>query len=278
MAEQSIVRQFVYGDARRAGPRPWWRWARWALSPLMAIVLLAAWHAVTTSGAVKPFIIPAPAAVVDTFRRVLLNGSLLYHASVTLGEVAVGLALGLAVATSLGYLLAKVPLAERLLAPYIVALQAVPIVAIAPLFIIWFGAGAPSKIITCALIVFFPMLINTIVGVRQVEPDLRDLMASLNATRWQTFWLLEAPAAMPVLLGGLKVSATLSVIGAVVGEFVGASAGLGFLINLARGTYDTPLVYVAVFTLTVMALTLYGMVDLLEKRLLAWQRNGRAGW
>lgn len=273
MAEQSVIRQFVSTEKDRAGASPRWLVARWALSPLLAMALLLSWHLVTTSGMVKPFVIPLPAEVFAAAGEALADGSLVYHASVTLGEVLVGLALGLAVAISLGYLLAKAPLVEQLLAPYVVALQAVPIVAIAPLFIIWFGSGAPSKIITCALIVFFPMLINTVVGVRQVEPDLRDLMASLDATRWQTFWLLEVPAAMPVLLGGLKVSATLSVIGAVVGEFVGASAGLGFLINLARSTYDTPLVFVAVCTLTVMALALYGLVDGLEKRLLAWQRR-----
>ncbi len=278
MAEQSIVRQFVRAVERQQGVAPRQRWLRWALSPLLATALLLAWHLVTASGVVQPFVIPAPAAVFATFGEALADGSLLYHARVTLGEVLAGLALGLAAAVSLGYLLAKAPLVERLLAPYIVALQAVPIVAIAPLFIIWFGSGAPSKVITCALIVFFPMLINTVVGVRQVEPDLRDLMASLDATRWQTFRYLEVPAAMPVLLGGLKVSATLSVIGAVVGEFVGANAGLGFLINLARSTYDTPLVFVAVFTLTVMALAMYGAVDWLEKRLLAWQRNGYSGW
>lgn len=273
MAEQTIVRQFVRADATPQAGRSRLRWARWAVSPLLAVALLLVWHAVTASGAVKPFIIPPPAAVFEALGAALANGSLLYHAQVTLGEVLIGLALGLTTAVSLGYLLAKAPLVERLLAPYIVGLQAVPIVAIAPLFIIWFGSGAPSKVITCALIVFFPMLINTVVGVRQVEPDLRDLMASLDATRWQTFRLLEVPAAMPVLLGGLKVSATLSVIGAVVGEFVGASAGLGFLINLARSTYDTPLVFVAVFTLTIMALSLYGLVDWLEKRLLAWQQR-----
>jgi NitT/TauT family transport system permease protein len=274
MAEQSVIREFVRaGSLPRSAPS--WRWLRWLLSPLVALLILLIWHGVTTVGAVPEFILPAPGTVLQTLVEVLGDGSLLRHAQVTLGEVILGLVLGLAVAISLGYLLAKSYLIERLLAPYIVALQAVPIVAIAPILIIWLGSGTSSKVITGALIVFFPMLINTIVGVRQVEPDLGDLMNSLGASRWQTFWLLEVPAALPVLLGGLKVSATLAVIGAVVGEFVGASAGLGFLINVARSVYDTTLVYVAVFALTLMALTLYGLVDLLEGRLLAWQRAGR---
>jgi NitT/TauT family transport system permease protein len=162
---------------------------------------------------------------------------------------------------------------ERLLAPYIVASQSVPIVAVAPLLVIWFGPGVLSKVLVCALIVFFPILINTIVGVRAVPEDLYSLMRTLQATRWQMFRLLELPAALPVILGGMRIGATLSVIGAVVGEFVGSDRGLGFLINVGRGQYDTALVFVAVFSLVVMALGLYGAVVLIERRLLSWQQR-----
>jgi NitT/TauT family transport system permease protein len=152
-----------------------------------------------------------------------------------------------------------------------VASQSVPIVALAPLLVIWFGTGQLSKVLVCALTIFFPMLVNTIVGIRSVEPDLIDLMRSLRATRWQMFTLLEVPSALPVLLGGLKVAVTLSVIGAVVGEFVAADRGLGFLINVARGNFDTALMFVALFTLVNIALILYLSVVLLE-HLLRWQR------
>ena len=154
---------------------------------------------------------------------------------------------------------------ETVLQPFLVASQAVPIVAIAPLLVIWFGPGIFSKILICALIVFFPVLVNTVVGLREVPDNLRDLMRSLDATTWQTLRLLEIPAALPVLLGGLRVGAALSVIGAVVGELVGADRGLGFLINVGRGQYDTALVFVGVFTLIILALSLYGLVLLLEK-------------
>jgi NitT/TauT family transport system permease protein len=150
----------------------------------------------------------------------------------------------------------------------------VPVVAIAPLLVIWFGPGRLSKVLISALIVFFPVLVNVIVGVRAVPEDLRDLMRSLRATRGQIFLKLELPAAMPVLLGGLKVGATLSVIGAVVGEFVGADEGLGFLINVGRGIFDTRLVFVAVFVLIALALTLYGIVSLIEWRVLSWREGG----
>jgi NitT/TauT family transport system permease protein len=169
--------------------------------------------------------------------------------------------------------LAKSPAVERLLSPYVVASQAVPIVAIAPLLVIWFGPGLLSKVLITALIVFFPVLINTVVGLHSVPDDLRDLMRSLQATRWQTFTLLEAPAALPIFLGGLRIGATLAVIGAVVGEFVGADRGLGFLVNVARNQYDTALVFVAVLTLVALALGLYGTVVLVERRLLAWQQR-----
>jgi NitT/TauT family transport system permease protein len=123
------------------------------------------------------------------------------------------------------------------------------------------------------LIVFFPILVNIIIGMRAVSRDLYDLMRSFQATRWQTLRYLEIPAAMPVFLGGLRIGATLAVIGAVVGEFVGSDRGLGFLINVGRGMYDTSLVFVAVFTLVAMALIIYVLVSSLERRLLSWQRR-----
>jgi NitT/TauT family transport system permease protein len=145
------------------------------------------------------------------------------------------------------------------------------VVAIAPLLVIWLGPGVLSKVVVCALIVFFPLLINAVVGLRSVPAELRDLLRSLQASRWQTFVKLEAPAALPVLLGGLKIGATLAVIGAVVGELVGADRGLGFLVNVGRGQYDTALVFVAVGALVTLALGLYGGVALLERILLRWK-------
>lgn len=239
--------------------------------PFVLASFTALWQGVVWLGDYPAFVLPAPIDVITTFKRVLVDGTLWHHTQATLTEVFIGLLLGGTVAIFLGYILAKNKFLEHLLAPYIVASQSVPVVAIAPLLIIWFGSGYTSKILVCALLVFFPMLINTIVGMRSVETDLRDLMRSLQASRWQLFTMLEVPAALPVLLGGLKVSVTLSVIGAVVGEFVGADAGLGFLINQARGLFNTPLVFVAILTLVIIALSLYGIVSLLEVWLLRWR-------
>lgn len=246
------------------------------LVPLLVLILvLLLWQAVVSLKLYPAFIIPAPQAVLEKAAAVLLDGTLLLHAQTTLVAVLAGLVVGITIAVLLGYAIAKSSALEAALSPLVVAFQSTPVVAYAPLLIIWFGSGPTSKIVTSALIVFFPMLMNTIVGIRGVPTSLRDLMRSMQATRWQTFTRLEVPAAMPVLIGGLKISATLAVIGAVVGEFVSANAGLGFLINLARSQYDTPLVIVAVLTLTVMARLMYGAVSLLERRVLAWQARAR---
>ena len=207
------------------------------------------------------------------FLRAIEDGSLFYHAAITLTEIVIGLSIGVLFATVVGYALAKSRALEKVLAPYLVASQAIPVVAIAPLLVIWLGNGILSKVVICALIVFFPVLVNTIVGVRAVPTALYDLMNSLHATRSQILWKVEVPASLPVFLGGLRIGATLSVIGAIVGELVSAQQGLGFLLQLGNFQYDTPMVFVAVFTLIALALMLYGIVTLLEKRFLKWQQR-----
>lgn len=239
------------------------------------VLILLVWQFITASGWVEAFLIPSPGVVAQRFGEVVRDGSLLRHVAVTLQAVIGGLFIGVGVGAALGYIIARSPILEDIFAPIIIALQSTPVVAYAPLLVIWFGTGIESKVVTCALIVFFPMLMNTVVGVRNVPRDLRDLMRVSRATRWQTFTKLELPAAMPVLITGLKTSATLAVIGAVVGEFVYASAGVGFLLVRARSQYDTALVFVGVLSLTAMASSLYGCVVLMERVLLSWQRRTR---
>ena len=244
------------------------------LSILIALLsFLLVWAGLVRLLELPAFILPSPLQVGGRFIRALADGTLARHTAATLLEVISGLASGVLFATFLGYLLSKSALLENVLQPFLVASQAIPTVAIAPLMVIWFGPGIFSKVLICAMIVFFPVLVNTVVGLRAVPDHLRDLMRSLRASRWQTLKLLEFPAALPVLLGGLRIGATLSVIGAVVGELVGADRGLGFLINVGRGQYDTALVFVGVFTLVILALLLYSAVILLEKRLLRWQTD-----
>ncbi len=249
------------------------RRARVLMTALGLALFLLGWEALVRWQGYAAYVLPGPGLVWRKLLVVLADGSLLWHLGVTLGEVAAGLALGVSVAILLGYTIAKSPLLDQILSPYLVALQAAPIVALAPLLVIWVGFGVWSKILICALTVFFPMLINTGVGIRSVEPDLAALMRSLRASRWQMFTLLEVPSALPVLLAGLKVSVTLAVIGAVVGEFVGADRGLGFLVNLGRNLLDTPLMFVALLTLVALALCLYGLVSLMERWLLRWMKD-----
>ncbi len=245
---------------------------RWLLPVSLAAAILV-WQFIVSVSGLPAFILPPPVMVWERLLLSLTDGSLLRHTAFTLLEVLLGLFAGATAASVLGYLLAKSRLLENIISPYLIASQAVPVVAIAPLLIIWFGPGLFSKVLICSLTVFFPVLVNTILGMRTVPDSLRDLMRSMHATGPQMLQHLEIPSAMPVLLGGLRIGATLSVIGAVVGELVGSDKGLGFLINVGRGQYDTALVFVAIGALVTMAITLYGTVILLEKHFLRWQRK-----
>ena len=245
--------------------------SRW-LGLLSILLAIPAWMLVVQISGLPKFILPSPMDVWARFLKALTDGSLLYHTGVTLVEILLGLLVGVCFATVIGYFLAKSRSLEKILSPYLVASQAIPVVAIAPLLVIWLGGGILSKVVICSLIVFFPVLVNTVVGVRAVSSSLYDLMGSLRATRWQILWKLELPASLPVLLGGLRIGATLSVIGAIVGELVDAQEGLGFLLQLGDFQYDTSMVFVAVFMLVILALSLYGVVTLLEKRFLKWQK------
>lgn len=247
--------------------RPFLRWT--AFASLGAALL--GWWLISRFAGLPAFILPAPGQVAVRFWKALVDGTLVLHTAATLTEVLLGLLAGTTAAVILGYAIAKSRLFEQLVSPYLVATQAIPVVAIAPLLVIWFGPGIFSKVLICALIVFFPVLVNTVIGVRAVPRPFHDLMQSLHASRPQTLRMLELPASLPVLLGGLRIGATLSVIGAVVGELVGSDRGLGFLVTVGRGQYDTALVFVAVFTLIALALVLYGLVSFLERKFLSWR-------
>jgi len=246
--------------------------SRW-LGLLSVILGIFAWEFLVRLSGLPRFILPSPLDVWTRLLKSLTDGSLLYHTGITLLEITLGMLVGVTFATALGYTLAKSRSLEKILAPYLVASQAIPVIAIAPLLVIWLGHGIISKVVICALIVFFPVLVNTVVGVRAVPPALYDMMNSLRASRWQVMYKLEVPASLPVLFGGLRIGATLSVIGAIVGELVDAKAGLGFLLKVGDFQYDTSMVFVAVIMLVALALSLYGVVTLLERRFLKWQQT-----
>ncbi|MHB0875072.1 MAG: ABC transporter permease [Anaerolineae bacterium] len=241
------------------------------LSVAFGVLLLVLWYLLVAWQQYPAFTLPRPDVVARKAVVVIGDGTLWRHARVTLVEVFAGLGLGVTVAVVVGYVLARWQALERILSPYVVGAQSIPIVALAPLLVIWFGFGLLSKVLVCALIVFFPMMVSTIIGIRSVPADLAEAMRVMRANSWQTLVKLEIPAALPVLFGGLRLSVTLAVVGAVVGEFVGADRGLGFLVNLAKGLFDTPLMFVALATLMAIAVGLYVIVLVLEHKLLAWR-------
>lgn len=250
----------------------------WLTVSISFLLLLGAWQLLVYWGDYPPFILPGPLDVAAAFVQLVSDGRLARHTLVTLSEVIPGLVFGVIVALPLAYLLTKSPLAERLISPYLIASQAIPIIAVAPLLTIWVQSWYWSRVLVAALVVLFPVLVNSIAGFRAVPREFYDLMHSLRADKLQIFRKLELPAALPTVLAGLKVGATLAVIGALVGEFVQPkSQGLGFLLVTARYQFKTDEVFVVLLTLGAMALSLYGLVVLAERRLLRWRRFGHGG-
>ena len=235
---------------------------------LSLVAFLAIWKLVTVEPGYPDYILPAPEIVVDRALRAIATGVLWEHTLTTLVEVILGFAVGATAAILVGIALGKSVLVERVLSPYIVAAQAIPILALAPLLDIWFGGGLTARVTICALIVFFPIAIATMVGIRSADPLLDEMLRSHGASPAQRTRMLEIPSALPVIFGGLRVGVTLAVIGAVVAEWAGASVGLGVLINIAnQGLFDTPLMFVALAVLAIIGLVFYGLVVLVERRL-----------
>jgi len=231
-------------------------------------LLVVVWQLIVIVGDYPRFILPGPLDVFDRFRGARYQQMLLTNLVTTLIEVLLGLALGVGTALVTGFVLARSRLAEKLLSPYIVAAQATPILALAPLIVLWFGSGLLSKVLICALICYFPMVVATTVGLRSIDAGLVELGRSLRATHRQLLVTIEIPAALPTILGGLKIATTLAVVGAVVAEWAGGDSGLGVLINLARGSmFDIPLMFATLLTIAAIGVALYLVVVLLERRL-----------
>ena len=214
------------------------------------------------------FVLPAPEDVGGRFAIAWLDGTIEPHAWTTFVEVLLGFGAGATTGLGVGYVIARSRLAERLLSPYLVAAQAVPILALAPLLALWFGPGLLAKVLICGLIVFFPVAIATMVGIRSVDRGLLELGRSLRASHRQVLLTLEIPAALPAIMGGLRVGVTLAVVGAIVGEWAGADQGLGVLVNLARASlFDYPLMFATLVTIALLGIACYLTVVLVERRL-----------
>jgi NitT/TauT family transport system permease protein len=233
--------------------------------------LILVWWGVAVLGNYPPFILPTPPAVAERMWAMLMDRSLLGHWLTTLLEAGLGFLLALMLALTLGYLIAKSPIVDRVISPYIGLSQGLPVVALAPLLAIWFQDDLTRKVVIVALICFIPMLINTVVALRGLDRSLLEVARISGASWWQTVRYVELPLGARPLLGGIKLGLTLSVTGAIVGEFVTADSGLGFLLTLGRGNFDTTLVFVGLVNLALLTMLLYSLVTLMERRVETWE-------
>jgi NitT/TauT family transport system permease protein len=232
---------------------------------LLGVALLAVWQLVVQLGVVSPFLLPLPADVLLSLWNALLHDALLSYVQTTLIESLGGCALGALVALPLAYAIVHSRLAASAVQPYLAASQALPAIAIAPLIALWFDYGLTPIIVLCALIVFFPMMITAVLGLRLLDRDILDAARTEGAGRWALLWHIQFPLALPSILAGLRTSLTLSITGAVVGEFVIGGHGLGELLLVDYNFADSAGLFSTLLTLALLAALLYGLVRLLER-------------
>lgn len=237
-------------------------------SLLLAAVLLLAWEAACRMLRVSSLVLPPPSAVAASLWQGLASGYFWPHLRATALELLVGVLAGSALGFFAGVALGELPLLRRLLMPYVIASQVVPKLALAPLFVLWFGFGMTSTVVITALICFFPLMENTLTALQQVPPERLELFRMLGATRAQALWRLKLPTGLPAILAGLRVAVVLALVGAVVGEFIAASQGLGALVIATQGTMDTPRMFAVLVLIAALGLVAYQLTLLLERWLL----------
>jgi NitT/TauT family transport system permease protein len=235
---------------------------------VLLLALLLGWEALCTVLRFSALVLPAPSVVIAALWRGLASGFLWPHLWQTVLELVLGLLSGCVLGFVSGIVMAQSPPLRRTLMPYVVTSQVVPKLALAPLFIVWFGFGTLPTVVITALICFFPLMENTMTSLQRVDANRLELFRMLGATQVQTLWRLKIPAGLPVILAGLRVAVVLALVGAVVGEFIGASKGLGALIIAAQGSMDTPLMFAVLLLITLLGLTLYQLTLILERWLL----------
>jgi NitT/TauT family transport system permease protein len=246
-----------------------------ALSIASLVVFLAAWEALIRLGGISTYLVPAPSTVLVSFGQDLVSPAYWVAVYTTVYEILLGFAVGSLAAIGLGVVLALSPLMDRIFYPYIVGLQTVPKVAIAPLMIVWFGFGIESKVLIVALTSMFPVLVNTIAGLRATESDRLDLLHGLCASPMQTLRYVQIPNALPYIFAGLNTAIVLAVIGAIVGEFVGARKGLGVIILQANFGLDLASVFSALIMLCIIGVMLNAAMQMIERRVCFWAGKRR---
>jgi NitT/TauT family transport system permease protein len=245
-------------------------------SVLLAIVMIAIWEGACRVFDISPLILPAPSAIVARLYVLVGSGTIWPNLWATVVEIVSGFAFGVIAGLVFGATVSLIPVVERLVYPYLVALQTLPKVAIAPLFIIWFGYGLTSKIVITALVCFFPILVSVVAGFHSTDRDQLDMMKAFGATKWQTLVRLRIPSALVLIFAGLEIAAVLAVIGAIVGEFVGAQVGLGYLIVALNFSLDVPGVFAVLIVLSAIGLLMHGAMRYAARRYIFWIRRDEA--
>lgn len=238
------------------------------------VVIMGAWEYVSRSGGVNPIVVPAPSSIAEAIWFVITNlfSNLAYWQDtwITLYEIVFGFLLGSGTAIFVGSLVAEFATARRIVIPYTIALNSTPKIAIAPLFVIWFGFGAMPKILIAAVICFFPVFVNTVTGLQSTEEEL-ELMASIRASRWQTFLRLKLPRSAPFVFASLRTAMAFAAIGAV----IGAQDGLGFQIEFAAARLETARLFAFLFVVSLLAYMLYSLIAYTERKVIFWSATTR---
>jgi NitT/TauT family transport system permease protein len=233
-------------------------------------IFVIGWEVAVRAFGISKIVLPPPSAIAVAFWQSLRDGELHWHLAVTLYEILAGFLVGSIGGLLLGFVIALSPLMERIFYPYVVAFQTVPKVAVAPIIVIWFGYGVASKVVITATIAFFPLLANTIMGLRAAPQDQVEMMVSYTASRWQVFRMVRLLQALPYIFVGLDVAIVLSVIGAIVGEFVGAKAGLGYLILQKNFNFDMAGTFAILILLSVIGVGLHALIGMAQRRIVFW--------
>ena len=247
--------------------------ARLAEFAAAVFAILLAWQVYVSVADVPAFMLPAPLAVGDALVALAASGQLWRSLGFTLGNIAAGFALSALAGAVTGLWLARAPRLEAALAGPILFLQTAPKIALAPLFVIWFGLGATSKILLIVSLVFFPVMIGMLTGIKGVDRRLVDLGRLLGLSSWQRFRRIELPASLPEVFVGLRVGAVQAVVGAILGEWMAGRQGLGHLMTFASATYRTPMLFAAVILTALLGILVYAAADGAERRLLAWRED-----
>lgn len=246
-------------------------WKTYVYPLITLLVILLAWTAAIETAGVPTYILPRPDAVLAALKKGYIDGQHYPHLFHTLKAMIIGYFIGCGSAVVIGSLLAEFKFLDRFIYPYIVALQSMPKVALAPLIILWFGFGIESKIVIVALICFFPVLINTLVGVRQADPNLLDLMRAFSSSRLYTFFQVKLPSAASHIFAGLQISIVLALIGAVVAEFVASRYGLGQLVQVASIDLNTSLMFAALIALATIGIIGTQLVRFIHAKVVFWE-------